>query len=207
MLWVGLTGGIASGKSTVSHFLHREGAYIIDADQIVHALLCDKGVVYDSVLKAFGEIILDHERKIDRKRLGALVFRNPDQRQRLNQIVHPYVFKKAETEKKAIHAKNPKAVIVFDAALLIETGAYKKMDWVLLAYVDPETQIQRLIKRDHLSKEDALLRISAQMPIDEKVALADEVIRCNEPLNTVKTSLHQVYARLKEKAGDNRPSA
>jgi len=207
MIWVGLTGGIASGKSTVSKYLRQEGAFIVDADKIVHALLLEDRDVYKSILDVFGDEILDPEKKIDRKRLGDLVFRDPDLRKRLNGIVHPFVFQKAEAEKKTIVARYPQSVIVFDAALLIETEAHRKMDWILLAYADPLTQIRRLVKRDHLCKQEAALRIGAQMPIGEKIPYADEVIDCNQSRHNVKAAIHQVYGRLVEKAKRGEPSA
>ena len=200
MIWVGLTGGIASGKSTVSRFLLEEGAFIIDADKIVHKLLLRGSKVYQTIVETFGDDVIDDSKEIDHKELGEMIFRNPTQRQTLNQIVHPSVFERAESEKKAIIAKHPKGVIVFDAALLIETNSHKKMDWVLLAYVDRATQVERLIERDHLSKDDAALRIGSQIPIEEKVSVVDEVINCHEPLPQVKESVHRIYLRLKKKA-------
>ncbi len=200
MIWVGLTGGIASGKSTVSNFLKREGAFIIDADKIVHHLLKKDTPVYRSITDKFGIGVLDADKEIDRKRLGEIVFRNSEKREQLNRIVHPAVFQQTAAKKRAITKEHPNSVIVFDAALLIETGAHKKMDWTLLAYVDRNLQLNRLIGRDKLAKEEATLRIGTQMPIDEKVAYVDEVIDCNQLLHKVKETVHEIYVILSKKA-------
>ncbi|MFQ5597864.1 MAG: dephospho-CoA kinase [Nitrospiria bacterium] len=203
MIWVGLTGGIASGKSTVSRTLKEEKAFIVDADRIVHDLLHSNTQVIDSIIEVFGKEVLDPSGSIDRKQLGDIVFRNEKQRLLLNRIVHPHVFEKAESKKKNIIKKHPNAVIVFDAALLIETKAHQKMDWVLLAYVDPATQISRLMHRDRLSKDEAILKIKAQIPIDEKIPWADEVIDCRKPLQDLKVDVHRIYLRLQKRAQSN----
>jgi len=200
VIWVGLTGGIASGKSTVSQFLKNEGAFIVDADKIVHKLLRQKKEVIEAIIEHFGKQVVNASGEIDRKGLGEIIFHHPDQRVALNRIVHPYVFEKSESEKKRISDRHPTAVIVFDAALLIETYAYQKMDWTLLVYVDRKTQINRLIKRDHLTQEDAERRIKAQMPIDDKIALVNEVIDNKYPRHEVEKIVHQSYLRLKKKA-------
>lgn len=201
MIWVGLTGGIASGKSTVSQFLRQEGAFIIDADRIAHALILKEGEAYRPVVETFGKEILDQAGEIDRKRLGEIVFNDPQKRKALNRIIHPHVFEKADLEKKEIARRHPKAIIVFDAALLIETEAHLKMDWVLLAYVDRATQIDRLIRRDGFSPAEAERRIEAQMPLDDKILFADEVIDNRKPLAAVKEEVGRIYQRLEEKQG------
>ncbi len=201
MIWVGLTGGIASGKSTVSQFLKQEGAFIIDADNIVHRLLSQKSEVIESIVGHFGKKVVNAAGQIDRKRLGKIIFRDPEKRMTLNKIVHPCVFEESEAEKNRIANQDPKAVIIFDAALLIETGAYQKMDWNLLVYLDHRTQINRLIKRDHLTQEDAERRIKAQISIDDKIRRVNEVIDNRYPRHEVENAVHQIYLRLKRKAG------
>jgi len=200
VIWVGLTGGIASGKSTVSQYLQQEGAFIVDADKIVHDLLSQKSEVIEAIIKHFGRQVLNASGEINRKSLGEIIFRHPEQRKALNRIVHPYVFEKSQTEKNRISEQNPNAVIIFDAALLIETGAYQKMDWTLLVYVDRKTQTSRLIKRDHLTHEDAERRIKAQMPIDDKRPLVDEIIDNQGPPHEVEKIIHTRYLRLRKKA-------
>lgn len=200
VIWVGLTGGIASGKSTVSQFLRREGASIIDADRIAHAVILKGGGAYEPVVKAFGTEILNETGEIDRKRLGGIIFRDPEKRATLNRIVHPFVFERAESEKEELARRDPEGVIVFDAPLLIETGADSGMDWVLLAYVDRATQIERLVGRDRLSRAEAEQRIDAQMPLDDKRAFADEIIDNHKPLAAVEEEVRSLYRRLKKRA-------
>ncbi len=200
MIWVGLTGGIASGKSTVSQFLHQAGAFIIDADEIAHDLIKKGNQAYQPVIDAFGQEILDDLAEINRVKLGEIIFQDSKRRQMLNQIIHPGVFESALSEREAIVRKYPHAVIVFDAALLIETGAYKEMDWLLLVYVDRMTQVDRLRQREGLTRSEAVLRIEAQMPLDQKLPLADEVINNLEPISKVEEMVRRIYLRLRARA-------
>ena len=173
---IGLTGGIASGKSLVAGELKRLGAYLIDADEIAREVVKRGLPAYSEIVKEFGEKILNPDKTINRKELGRIVFSNSELRKRLEQITHPRIRKKIEAEISAIKAKNPKAVIVVDAALLIEGGLYKKMDKVIVVYADEKTQIKRLTERDGLAIEDAKNRISSQMPLREKRKYADFVV-------------------------------
>ncbi len=200
MIWVGLTGGVASGKSTLSQFFREAGAYIIDADEIAHEVIRKTGLAYQPIVEIFGEKILDVSGEVDRKRLGEIVFADAGKRARLNLLVHPHVFDIAEARKREMLSRNKEAVIIFDAALLIETGVYREMDWVLLAYVDKETQVARLIKRDGLSKEEAERRIDIQMPLDEKAHLVDEIIDNRASPAVVEIKVKEIYQRLQEKA-------
>lgn len=197
---VGLTGGIASGKSTVSRFFQKEGAFVVDADEIAHAVLRKGCPAYQPVIKAFGKAILDAQGEIDRKKLGKIVFRHPGQLAKLSKIIHPMVFEHLDAEKEKIRQKQPKSVVLFDAPLLIEANAHKKMDRVVLVYVDRKTQLARLMTRDALTKAEAALRIEAQMPINNKVPFADEVIHNEKPRDLVKKDVHGIYERLLKKA-------
>lgn len=196
MVWVGLTGGIASGKSTVSQFFKEAGAFIVDADTIAHDLLRKRGPVYRSVLNVFGIHILGEEGEIDRKKLGEIVFRDPKKLMALNQIIHPFVFEVAEQERSAIGKIDPYAVIVFDAPLLIETKAHKKVDMVILVHVDKETQIARLCQRDGLLREGAEARLKTQMSLDEKHGFANEIIDNRKSLQTVREDVFRIYKML-----------
>lgn len=200
MILVGLTGGIASGKSTVSRFFQKEGAFVVDADEIAHAVLRKGCPAYQPVIKAFGKAILDAQGEIDRKKLGKIVFRHPGQLAKLSKIIHPMVFEHLDAEKEKIRQKQPKSVVLFDAPLLIEANAHKKMDRVVLVYVDRKTQLARLMTRDALTKAEAALRIEAQMPINNKVPFADEVIHNEKPRDLVKKDVHCIYERLLKKA-------
>lgn len=196
MILVGLTGGIASGKTTVSDFLRQEGAHIIDADEIAHRLISKGNRAYRPVLDVFGDGVLDEFGEIDRKKLGAIVFAHPPELDRLNQIIHPLVFKELDAEKKRMSKEQPRSIIVFDAPLLIEAQAHQKMDWVLLVYVDEKIQRSRLIKRDALTTEEAMHRIALQMPIDKKRQYSDEIIDNRRPLHKVKQLVHDIYHQL-----------
>lgn len=200
VIWVGLTGGIASGKSTVSRFLRREGASIIDADEIAHAVILKGAEAYQPVVEVFGKEILDQAGEIDRKQLGEIVFNDPNKRKILNRLIHPFVFKRADLEKKEMARLHPGGVIVFDAALLIETEAHLRMDWILLVYVDRATQIERLLRRNGLSFMEAERRINAQMPLDDKISFADEVIDNRKPLQAVEEEVRAIYQRLQRQA-------
>ncbi|HIE65611.1 MAG: dephospho-CoA kinase [Nitrospira sp.] len=202
MIWVGLTGGIASGKSTVSRFLRQSGAFIVDADEIAHDLIKKGNKAYQPVIDAFGREILDSSGEINRSKLGKIIFQDATRRQMLNQIVHPGVFESALSEREVISQKYPKAVIIFDAALLIETDAYKEMDWLLLVYVDRMTQIDRLTRREGLTRSEATLRIDTQMPLDQKLPFADEVICNQEKVPKVKEAVNRIYLRLRDRAAE-----
>lgn len=206
MIWVGLTGGIASGKSTVSRLFRETGAFVIDADEIAHAVIRKEAPAYAGVVEAFGAAILDKKGEIDRKRLGEIVFNDARLRERLNQLVHPHVYAQAEKEKRAIAAAHPEAVILFDVPLLIETGAHREMDLVIVVYVDRATQIERLIERDGLTREEAERRIDAQMPLDEKRRFADEIIDTRAPLPGVEGAVRSLYQRLHDRAISRRIS-
>lgn len=206
MIWVGLTGGIASGKSTVSRLFREAGAFVIDADEIAHDVIRKGGPAYASVVEAFGAVILDKTGEIDRKRLGEIVFQDARRRERLNQIVHPHVYARAESEKQAVAAVHPDAVILFDVPLLIETGAHGEMDRVILVYSDLPSQIDRLMKRDGLTREEAERRINAQMPLDQKRRFADEIIDTRAPLPKVESAVRSLYQRLRQEAASKRIS-
>ncbi|HAG50603.1 MAG TPA: dephospho-CoA kinase [Deltaproteobacteria bacterium] len=201
MMLIGLTGGIASGKSLVAGELKRLGAYLIDADEIAREVVKRGLPAYSEIVKEFGEKILNPDKTINRKELGRIVFSNPELRKRLEQITHPRIRKKIEAEISAIKAKNPKAVIVVDAALLIEGGLYKKMDKVIVVCADEKTQIKRLTERDGLAIEDAKNRIASQMPLKEKRRYADFVIENVEGKSReeVKEEVKRVFDRLKDK--------
>ncbi len=176
MIIIGLTGGIASGKSLVARVFKDLGAHLIDADRIVHDLLSPGQQAWQEVLAYFGTAIQHADQTIDRKKLGEIVFNDPEKRSWLNSCLHPKVFHVYTSQVRHVREHRPDAVIVLDAALLIETGYHKKMDKVVVVYADEEQQLHRLMDRDHFSREQALARIRSQMPLDEKKQWADVVI-------------------------------
>lgn len=198
MILVGLTGGIASGKSTASSIFKELGAYIIDADILAREIVEPLKPAWKDVVKNFGKGILNKDNSINRKKLAEIVFNNKKKREMLNAIVHPRVLKRAKEIEREIAKKDPEAVIIFDAALLIESGAYKKMDKNIVVYADEDVQIKRLMKRDGLTKDEAIKRIKAQMPLRQKVRFADYIIDGNKILNMVKKQIKTALKRLRE---------
>ncbi|MGB8953828.1 MAG: dephospho-CoA kinase [Tumebacillaceae bacterium] len=173
---VGLTGSIATGKSTVSAMLSELGGVIIDADKIVRQVQRPGEPAWREIVEFFGEEILLPNQELDRAKLGSLVFGNENNRQRLNSIVHPRVRDERDRQTAEAVQANPQAVVIWDIPLLIETGIYKEVDKVVVVYVDPDTQLQRLLARDELSPEQAKSRIAAQMSIEQKKEYADYLI-------------------------------
>ena len=198
MLLVGLTGGIASGKSVVAEMFRRLGAYIIDADAIARDLVKPGSPALQRIVEAFGEEVLLPDGTLNRRLLAEWIFEDPAKRETLNAILHPRIFEEEERQQKAIVARDPHAIIIFDAALLIETRAHEVMDRVIVVYVDEKTQLARLMERDHLSREEALRRIRSQMPIREKLKYADYVLDTTQPFQRVEDEVARIYRELVE---------
>jgi dephospho-CoA kinase len=177
MLNVGLTGGIASGKSTVARMLAKKGAILIDFDELAHAVQEPEGAVWREIVRHFGEEILLPDRTIDRRKLGETVFADREKRELLNRLVHPAIFEEWQRRLAEIRARRADAIVVSDIPLLIEAGMKGMVDLVLLVYITPEEQIRRVMARDGFSREEAERRLAAQMPIEEKLRWADIVIR------------------------------
>ena len=191
LIIAGLTGGIASGKSTVSAFFKNAGAFIIDADKIAYELVKKDMPAWQEIIKYFGRQILLPNKEINREFLGNIIFNNPDKKHKLNSIVHPFVFKEMEKQKKNIKKNNPDAVIIQDIPLLFESKYHKNLSPVILVYAPEFLQLQRLMKRNNLSKSDAITRICSQMPIEEKKLLADIIIDNSRTIkDTEKQTIH-----------------
>jgi dephospho-CoA kinase len=176
MRLIGLTGGIASGKSLVTKVLKDLGAHVIDADTIVHDLLANGQDAHREVAGHFGKEILLPDGTVDRRKLGEIVFGRPEERAWLNRCLHPRVFEAYNRQVRSIAERRPDAIVVLDAALLIETGYHKRMDAVIVVYATEEQQMQRLMERDEFTRAQALARIKSQMPLAEKRKVADHVI-------------------------------
>ena len=198
---IGLTGGIASGKSTVSLVLRELGAPVIDADLVAKEAVRADTAAWRELVEAFGPDILLPDRTIDRRKLGDLVFGNPDAVRRLNEITHPRVLQaiRVELDRLARRASEPGAgpppcpVAVIDAPLLIEAGMVGMVDEVWLVVVDEETQRQRLMARDHFGLEQALNRINAQMPLAKKTRYADVVIDNTGPVRETRRLVKKLW--------------
>ncbi|MFN7965804.1 MAG: dephospho-CoA kinase [Acidobacteriota bacterium] len=173
---MGLTGGIATGKSTVSGMLREAGLPIVDADTLVHALLEPGGLAVEPILGEFGREVQRPDGGIDRQALGTRVFADDAQRKNLEAIVHPLVVSESQRRLHELAESGAHDVVVYDAALLIETGRHRDFDRLVVVACSPELQLERLIKRDGLSVDQAGARVRAQMPLSRKLALADYVI-------------------------------
>ena len=176
---LGLTGGIASGKSLVAEILKQLGAEVIDADEIGHQIMEPGLLAYNEIIDAFGRQILDTEGKVNRKKLGEIVFSCPEQLQSLNRITHPRIFQRISDLLSLLRTQQPLAVVVVEAALLFEIKLNTLVDEVWTVEADLEIQVQRLKERNKLTEEQALGRILSQMPASARIASADKVIYNN----------------------------
>tara|TARA_B100000749_G_C18450166_1_gene476232 strand:- start:72821 stop:73414 length:594 start_codon:yes stop_codon:yes gene_type:complete len=176
MQWIGLTGGIGSGKSTFAGILNSKRIPVINADELAHLALQPGRQTYDQVVELFGNKILDSSGQIDRKKLGAVVFGNTEELTRLENILHPAVREMAEIRKKELLENGQYKLAIYDVPLLYEKSMQKYFDAVVVVYCSEETQIQRVMERNGLSRKEVISRMSHQIPLTEKVKLADYVI-------------------------------
>jgi dephospho-CoA kinase len=200
MLRVGLTGGIASGKSTVASTLRDLDCHILEMDPLGHELLEPEQAAYREVIAEFGERILDPSRHIDRAKLGAIVFTDLDKRLRLNQILHPRILEVVRNWFAALDKQGGPAFAFAEAALIVESGFHKELDRLVVCWCGPEQQLSRLEERG-FSREQAQQRIAAQMPIAEKRSLADIVIDCSGSLSDTETQVGKMLEKLAQWAG------
>ncbi len=199
MIFVGLTGGVATGKSTVAKMLERCGAFVIDADALAHQVMEPGKPAWRAIVKTFGKTVVHPDRTINRPALGAMVFRNRAKLRLLEQIIHPRVAREQAKLTRLACRQDPKAVVIYDVPLLYEAGIDARVDKVIVVTVDRETQISRLKKRNGLTRTEALRRIRNQWPLRNKVAAADYVLdgtTARPRLFTLVTSLYRELARL-----------
>jgi dephospho-CoA kinase len=175
-LLVGLTGSISTGKSTVSAMFAHQGARVIDADLLSREVVMPGQPAYARILEEFGSHLVLEDGSLDRKALGAIVFADPARRKRLEEITHPAVGTRQQRILSVLDEEGFEGIVLWDAALLFETGGVSKMDKVVVVFADPDTESRRLMARDGLSEADARARIASQMPIAEKAKRADYVI-------------------------------
>jgi dephospho-CoA kinase len=181
VLKVGLTGGIACGKTVVRRRLEERGIPTLDADAVVHRLLQSGTDVTRQIAESFGHAVIASDGSVDRKALGAIVFTDEEARKKLNAVVHPGVWREIERFFEAREkASDPVAIV--DAALMIETGSYRRYDLLVVVHCRPELQLERLMARDGLSREDAHRRIRSQMPIEEKRPFTDYLVDTSDSI-------------------------
>ena len=197
MGYFGLTGGVASGKSTVARMFEELGAKVIDADRIGHELLGFTRPPYNEILRRFGKEVLDASGEIDRRRLGAIVFSDAAKLRDLNAILHPRIIERVEAEAQRYRAQDPRAVILVDAALIFEAGIGSRFTKLLVAWCPPEMQIERLMAKAGLSRKKAEQRVASQIPSDEKRRRADYVIDCSGSLEDTRKQVERLILELR----------
>jgi dephospho-CoA kinase len=207
MLNVGLTGGIASGKSTVAGMFRDKGAQLIDFDSLAHFAQEPDRPAWREIVAAFGSDILNADRTINRPRLGALVFGNAERLSKLNSIVHPAVFREGGLRIAEIKKNDPGAIALSDIPLLIEVDARWFVDLVVLVYISPAQQVRRLMLRNGFSRDEALVRLASQMPIDDKVRHADIIINNEGAKDKTREIIETVWVDLLKRERVQRLSA
>ncbi|MET3682616.1 dephospho-CoA kinase [Alkalibacillus flavidus] len=193
-LVVGLTGSIATGKSTVSNMLTNWGIPVIDADRISRQVVEVGEPAYQQIVDTFGEEVLHDDKTLNREVLGSIVFKRDDERQKLNQIIHPHIRQTMLDQRDQLKEEGH-PIIVMDIPLLFESELFDYVDKVLVVYVDPDVQLARLTERDQVSEDQALKRINAQIPITEKKKRADAII---DNGGTVESSREQLLSVLEK---------
>jgi len=198
VLIVGLTGGIVGGKSTVASMFRDLGAKIIDADILGHSVILPYKPARKKIVKLFGEDILRNDLTIDREKLGKIVFTDQALLKKLNEITHPEIIKLIKKEINMARNKthNQEKILVIDAALIYEAKIDRLMDKIIVVYIDEDEQIKRLIKRNNLSKDEASQRVKSQIPMKEKIRMADYVIDNNDTLDKTKEQVEKIWQSL-----------
>ncbi len=197
MLRVGLTGSIGVGKSFVAAVLAELGCYVLDADQTAREVVAKETPGLRAVVEAFGEGILREDGTLDRARLGAIVFADETKRVLLNSILHPFIFAAQDEQLLRWETQDPHGIGVIDAALMIESGGYTRFDKLIVGHCRPEIQLQRLMARNNLTREEAVRRIAAQMSQEEKLRYADYRIDSSDGFDSARAQTENVYHQLR----------
>ncbi|MCS6874839.1 MAG: dephospho-CoA kinase [Pyrinomonadaceae bacterium] len=198
MLKVGLTGSIAVGKSYVCQVFKNLGALVLDADETAREVVKPYTEGWHKIVEAFGKDILQEDGSINRAKLGEIVFSDEKKRALLNSITHPLIIKAQNEWLRNCEISDPNAIAIIDAALMIESGSYKRFDKLIVVWCKPEIQLQRLMQRNKLSKQEALKRISTQMSQEEKKKYADFLIDTSDGFESTHKQVVQVFQKLKE---------
>ena len=197
MLKIGLTGSIAVGKSFVVDIFRELGCHALDADVTAREVVEPGTVGLAKIVENFGEDVLMSNGELNRSKLGGIVFQDETKRQLLNSIVHPLVIERQNEWIEAWEKADPDGIAIVDAALMIESGSYKRFDKLIVVWCRPEVQLERLMSRDGLSADEAARRIAAQMPQDEKRSYADLSIDTSEGFAEARRQTTEIFEQLK----------
>lgn len=200
MIVAGLTGGIGTGKSTVAAVFAEAGAVIIDADEIARDVVAKGRPAWCRIVAHFGRNVLLATGDIDRKKLGAIIFNDPRQKEHLDRIVHPHVIAQTDQRLKEIERVHPQAVVILDVPLLFEAGMDRDLDDVIVVYTPEPVQLKRLMRRDRLTAAESLSRIRSQMPIEEKKMRATVVIDNSASPAATRARVLEVFADLQRRS-------
>lgn len=201
MLKVGLTGSIAVGKSFVCSVLRELGCHVLDADVTAREVVAKGTPGLAAIVREFGEGVLTEAGDLDRKKLGAIVFADKQKRELLNSIVHPLVIETQDSWIDGVELSDPDGIAVIDAALMIESGGYKRFDKLIVVWCNSAIQLERLMRRDGLSESEAKERVAAQMPQDEKKKFADHLIDTSSGFDDTRAQVTNIVRRLKMSTG------
>jgi dephospho-CoA kinase len=197
MILVGLTGGVATGKSTVAKMFKQCGAAVINADLLARQVVEPGKPAWRAIVKLFGKTILNQDRSLDRRALGSIVFHNPKKRRQLEHIIHPRVTREQQRLVRRIAKEKPRAVVIYEVPLLFEAGVDKRVDKIIVVTADRNIQIARLKKRNGLARAEAIRRISSQMPLAKKVQRADHVLNGTLPRPSLRKHVGQLLKNLR----------
>jgi dephospho-CoA kinase len=198
---VGLTGGIASGKSTVKALFEELGVPVVDADQIAREVVAPGTAGLREIVAAFGEEMLAADGTLDRKKLASVVFEDVEARARLNAITHPRIAARSAERMAEVAAKTGAPYVLYEAALLVENGIHRMLPALVLVALDEETQLARLVARDGLTAEEARARLAAQLPLAKKLEVADYVIDNGGTVDETRARVHEVHRALTARFG------
>lgn len=194
--FIGLTGGICCGKTTVAEMFKSLGARVIDADEISRSLTKPHKPAWRKIVKVFGREFLLPDKNLNRKKIAGEVFRKKRKLQLINKIMHPRILAQINKDVRKVRKENPDSIIIVDAPLLIELGYNRFAEKIIVVYADRKIQIERMVKRDKISKAEALLRLKSQMPVSEKIKFADYVIKNSGDRRETLKAVKQVFLKL-----------
>jgi dephospho-CoA kinase len=198
MLRVGLTGSIAVGKSYVASVFVELGCHVLDADHTAREVVLPGSPGLEAVVTAFGAEVLNADGTLNRQQLGALVFADEQKRQQLNHVLHPFIIARQDEILREWEAEDPDGIGIVDAALMIESGGYKRFDKLIVVHCRPEVQLERLMLRNGLAREEARARIDSQMPQEEKQKFADYLIDTSDGYELARGRTIEVYHQLRQ---------